>query len=450
MAKKDLQATVKRIQELMEQTSNSYRKLVSDKKVHNILVSQQRIMTQVKTEMEKRGGYKKGKLPQSIIDIIETEVPKMCSGMYQDFKNFNTEAKRTEVSELTGNAKRFTFTIAAKPSYEVNVFNQFRKVKQVHQRPLLRKLRAQITKLNKSRGEDTKIKSINSSFLDIGHEEGHSISEQRAREVNRALFEWSSAQKDPQVQKFIQNVSEQTNFVITKNPGDSIDTISVALESKFLNRQKGGSKEKALIQDINKDLQVIVNSFGADFWAGQEGSDSKISKSRKKVLSPLAKSAKKDKNIQSDIKNQKIKDSKSSGKGKKKTNKALAGAVFKDTAPVSTPKFQKNNRQSMFSIMAMINQKLPRVLEKNMNYPRLQNRTGRFLRSVRLTDVGQTRQGFVSFGYTYQTNPYEVFEVGRGKAPWATNDRDPRKLIDASIREVAAEMALGRFYTRRV
>lgn len=104
----------------------------------------------------------------------------------------------------------------------------------------------------------------------------------------------------------------------------------------------------------------------------------------------------------------------------------------------------------MFSIMAMINQKLPRVLEKNMNYPRLENRTGRFLRSVRLTDVAQTRQGFVSFGYTYQTNPYEVFEVGRGKAPWATNDRDPRKLIDASIREVAAEMALGRFYTRRV
>lgn len=450
MAKKDLQATVKRIQELMEQTSDSYRKLVSDKKVHNILVSQQRIMTQVKREMESRGGYKKGELPQSIVDIIETEVPKMCSGMYQDFKNFNTEAKRTEVSELQGDARRFTFTIAAKSGYEVNVFNQFRKVKQVHQRPLLRKLKSQIERLNKSRGNDTKIKSINSSFLDIGHEEGHSISEQRAREVNRALFEWSSAQKDPQVRKFIRDVSEQTNFVITKNPGESIDTISVALESKYLNRQRGGAKEKSLIQDINKDLQVIVDSFGADFWAGQEGSDSKVSKSRKKVLSPLAKSVKKARNVRSNIKDESIKDSKSTGKGKKRTNKVVAGTTFKDTTPASTPKFQKNNRQSMFSIMAMINQKLPRVLEKNMNYPRLQNRTGTFLRSVRLTDVGQTRQGFVSFGYTYQTDPYQVFEVGIGKAPWATNDRDPRKLIDASIREVAAEMALGRFYTRRV
>jgi hypothetical protein len=69
---------------------------------------------------------------------------------------------------------------------------------------------------------------------------------------------------------------------------------------------------------------------------------------------------------------------------------------------------------------------------------------------VRLTDVAQTRQGFLSFGYTYDKEPYQVFEMGVGKAPWASNDRDPRKLIDASIREIAMELALGRFYTRRV
>jgi len=219
MAKRDLQATVKKIQELMEQTSNSYRKITSDKKVHNILVSQQRIMTQIKREMEKRGGYKPGNLPQSIIDIIETEVPKMCSGMYQDFKNFNTEAKKTMVSNLKGDARRFTFTIGAKKAGTVNVFNRFRAVKQVRQRPLLRKLRAQITKLNKGGRRSKEIEQINSSFLDIGHEEGYSISEQRAREVNKTLFEWSSAQKNPEVQKLIGELSDQTDFVITKNPG---------------------------------------------------------------------------------------------------------------------------------------------------------------------------------------------------------------------------------------
>jgi len=100
--------------------------------------------------------------------------------------------------------------------------------------------------------------------------------------------------------------------------------------------------------------------------------------------------------------------------------------------------------------MAMINKKLPQTVEKNMNAPALQNRTGRFLRSIRLVDVTMTRKGFASFGYTYDRQPYEVFEMGRGRPPWATPERDPRTLIDASIREIAAEIAIGRFYTRRV
>ena len=100
--------------------------------------------------------------------------------------------------------------------------------------------------------------------------------------------------------------------------------------------------------------------------------------------------------------------------------------------------------------MAMINQRLPETLEKNMRAPGLENRTGRFANSVKLTDVSQTAKGFPSFGYTYERDPYQVFEVGRGKSPWATPERDPRLVIDRSIREVAAEMALGRFYTRRV
>ena len=55
-----------------------------------------------------------------------------------------------------------------------------------------------------------------------------------------------------------------------------------------------------------------------------------------------------------------------------------------------------------------------------------------------------------SFGYTYAKNPYQVYEMGVGSAPWATPERDPRKLIDQSIRELAAQFAIGRFYTRRV
>ncbi len=121
-----------------------------------------------------------------------------------------------------------------------------------------------------------------------------------------------------------------------------------------------------------------------------------------------------------------------------------------DAKSVKNIKARESRQFSPFSLMAMIQEKLPQTVQKNMGSPRLENRTGRLARSVKLTDITQTRQGFLSMGYTYEHDPYKVFEVGQGDARWATPDRDPRKLIDASIREVASNMALGRFYTRRI
>ena len=84
-----------------------------------------------------------------------------------------------------------------------------------------------------------------------------------------------------------------------------------------------------------------------------------------------------------------------------------------------------------------------------MKEPSLVNRSGRFAESVKVTEIAQTPKGFPSIGYTYQRNPYQVFEEGSG-GEWANGDRDPRDLIDKSIREIAAQFAIGRFYTRRV
>jgi len=104
---------------------------------------------------------------------------------------------------------------------------------------------------------------------------------------------------------------------------------------------------------------------------------------------------------------------------------------------------------SLYRIMALINDKLPETVRKNMGSPRLENQTGRFADSVEITEVIQTPQGMPSFGYSYRKDPYSVYETISGSSR-ADSDRDPRKLIDASIREIAAGYALGRFYTRRV
>ena len=100
-------------------------------------------------------------------------------------------------------------------------------------------------------------------------------------------------------------------------------------------------------------------------------------------------------------------------------------------------------------LIGLINKQLPDTVRKNMREPALVNRSGRFADSVEITDITKTPKGFPSIGYTYARNPYEVFEMG-SSGNWSSPERDPRQLIDKSIREIAAQFAIGRFYTRRV
>lgn len=136
------------------------------------------------------------------------------------------------------------------------------------------------------------------------------------------------------------------------------------------------------------------------------------------------------------------------GRASKKIKSAQTTRVIRDDrvpkSAVSQFATGTSRQQSLFSLNSLLgplNQKLSEVVKKNMKEPRLQNRTGRFADSVQVVDVQTTPQGFPSIGYTYQRAPYDKFE----KDP----QRDPRKLIDQSIREVASQFALGRFYTRR-
>ena len=102
------------------------------------------------------------------------------------------------------------------------------------------------------------------------------------------------------------------------------------------------------------------------------------------------------------------------------------------------------------ALPALINAQLGRTVLGNMGAPALQNQSGTFASSARIAGARSVR-GQLQLEYTYAKNPYEVFEMGgRGRAPWATEGRDPRNIIEKSIREIAAEQALGAFTTRRI
>jgi hypothetical protein len=84
-----------------------------------------------------------------------------------------------------------------------------------------------------------------------------------------------------------------------------------------------------------------------------------------------------------------------------------------------------------------------------MGAPGLVYRTGKFANSTKVVNVETTRDGYPSIVFDYQRNPYDVFDRTLGESPWNTPARDPRALVDKSVREIVQEMAIGRFYTRR-
>jgi hypothetical protein len=142
-------------------------------------------------------------------------------------------------------------------------------------------------------------------------------------------------------------------------------------------------------------------------------------------------------------------------RGRKPQNRNLKSAttVKATKKKVKAVQAKRTTRKGVSSnplqLIGLINKELPKTVRKNMREPALVNRTGRFAESVKVTDIVQTAKGFPSIGYTYARNPYEVFEMG-SSGSWSSPERDPRHLIDKSIREIAAQFAIGRFYTRRV
>lgn len=136
------------------------------------------------------------------------------------------------------------------------------------------------------------------------------------------------------------------------------------------------------------------------------------------------------------------------GSSKKRSNKVSSDKNVKArVAAKVTVGSLGGSAAAPLALVALINKQLPNVLAKNMVEPRLVNQTGTFLNSVEATDMVFTRKGFPSIGYTYDKFPYQTFEVGFNQG---SLQRDPRKLIDTSIREIAAQFAIGRIYTRRL
>lgn len=211
------------------------------------------------------------------------------------------------------------------------------------------------------------------------------------------------------------------------------------LEQEKLNQFKGklsswvGTMFAGIIRE---DLKAFEKDLGDVNLSNMKGSPSlseNIENTIVELLDPKKKVTKKKSHTSTNEKGKKVK---TKTKGRKSLRKPQARNRPTRNSPARSPLY----------LVAEFNKRLPQQIQKNMQSPALNYRTGRFADSVNVTNVRQTPQGYLSFGYTYQKGPYQTFEPGYAQG---SVERDPRRLIDKSMREIAVELAIGRFYTRR-
>jgi len=288
-------------------------------------------------------------------------------------------------------------------------------------------------------------------LLDIGHVEGYSIAEKRVQnllEKLEAKVKTTSKRQTKTQSPLLRILAE-----VKTNPRvDKVKTISfkadvvVREQGVDSNRNIQSAKEFALINSIKKQIKALVDS---EDWTNFSTSPSAIEITRQSILNVAKKSGGKVKVSQSNIKS-------SNYKTKKEIIETSTNTVEKDTGislrggKVARAPTQESSRQKNWSsFIPIINARLTDTVAKNMKSPRLNFRTGRFAQSAKVVNVEQTREGFPSFVFDYERDPYDVFDRTLGRRPWNTPQRDPRALVDISVREIVREMAIGRFFTRR-
>jgi hypothetical protein len=292
-------------------------------------------------------------------------------------------------------------------------------------------------------------------FFDAGHDKEAGVFEKflDAKTIKiMSEIDKATERMSAQDLKTLQADLKSQGIDISLQKIDKSDSIIIKIESASENRSRGaksGLRSKKLRAQVKAFLEKedLEDLKGSD--SIKERKDKKV---RRVTTDPFKKT--KNKNIKVLSKTSTKEKSSSTKKAKKKVKPKVVGKATTLNTVVRTRKTRKNRQPrstttDLLRMIGLINKKLPETVRKNMQEPALVNRSGKFASSVQVTEINQTAKGYPSIGYTYQKNPYQVFENGSA-GNWSNGKRDPRDLIDKSIREVAAEMAIGRFYTRRV
>lgn len=460
MSQQSINKFLKNFQKKLDERSKVYRRKNANKESQIFVLSKKAIQRGIKDSIKKAYGIPitpTSKLPESfkmVLQDLEPKINQSITNIKTVIKFYKTNNSKTKgdgviVRELKSKQYEGVYVFIASErakSKRVDVFNRVFQTYIDELEYLAKKVAETLNDIEKSKGP-SKINfgSQAKNYWQLEHSKEEGVAETQLADA--LDFAFNNANFPPGVSKqdvvaLLASVGIQLTFI----RDTKLRRMRIFIGSKASNELEGGiiGKEK---RDLLTDLRNLGKEEKQQLYT-LSGSDSFRDIDKKTLIKNATQPFKKLKNAKVKTKNTKIKHSKKTATLDKKPKNTISSSKQK---PVKSR--QALNRKPSSSLpdlrmlIGVLNQQLPRTVAKNMEDPRLNYRTGRFASSVKVTDIITTKKGFPSVGYTYDKYPYQTFEPGYRQG---SVERDPRRLIDVSIREIAVQFAIGRFYTRRV
>jgi len=415
-------------------TGDEYRKLVNVQ-FHTFVLTRRALRKGIKDRVEK-----------NFAGVSKAEVAAILKGcdvaLYKVIRDTAKSINAVETPGLGGVTLQKQTKSRVEATFDASGQNRYAQITRLYTQHLSKATPAVIRSIERVLNETSNVKS--KSLWNLNHKHLEGIIETQVRDaINNALIGEEEITK-----KHLTAFMKKNKISLEVIRDTRSNTAHVTLGSQRENSKEGGVSG-ARKQKLQKALLKAIKQLDSNIPIAQlKGSDSFVEVFEKKVVTKTLDPFRGKKNVKVS------KASKTKHSKKKHTVKVTpavkAAASLRRRKSIKATAAKKAPAAQPLQLLAMINAKLPATVRKNMNSPMLVNRTGTFADSVKLTDISKTPKGFPSIGYTYDKSPYGVFEMGNGDPRVATPERDPRRIIDQSIREIATQLAIGRFFTRRV
>ena len=437
-----LKAWLEKLENELLHRDRDYRRAVSDKQTHVFGISADDLLYETSRQLSSR----KISIPSNEVKNQQKVLENLAEFYYKKIKEeVILNNPTTHETRMEGTSEVFLATFeASKEDKRASIYNKVAKSYTNSLTEYYSKVQGLFK--NYESLQTTKVKD----FFDLGHREQSEVFEASiAAHLRTKDLKTKKGKPSVLAARRLQKLLDQAETTLTLSAvmNNSTGVVHVTLEAASFNRARG-QKSSVISKKLRKTIRDVLER-GKFTLTKVKNSDSILEAKRKQAIKGVTDPFRKIKGAKVSTETTKIIPS----KGKvsvKKTGKTRT--VYRDLTTgkfISKTAYQqaKTKAPSPISLMALINAQLYPTVAKNMGLPGLVYRSGTFALSAEVDQINRTPEG-LDIAFKYQTEPYGVFQMGRGIPPWATPERDPRKVIGESVREIAVKLVQEKFTVR--